>query len=165
MIRDRLTVTRWHTSFRGRRVPHALGRGGVSDHKVEGDGATPAGTLTITGALYRADRMARPVPWAKAIGPRDLWCDDPAHPAYNLMVRGPIAARREALRRGDRLYDLILTTDWNWPEATPRGGSAIFIHRWRAPRQPTAGCLAYGWFDLVRIARQAPPGTVIEIRG
>ncbi len=164
MIRDRLTVTRWHTWFRGRCVPHALGRGGVSDHKVEGDGATPASTLTITGALYRADRMARPVPWARSIGPRDLWCDDPAHPLYNLMARAPIAARYEALRRGDRLYDLILTTDWNWPEPVRGQGSAIFIHSWRAPRHPTAGCVAYCWSDLLQIAGTLEPGTEIEIR-
>jgi L,D-peptidoglycan transpeptidase YkuD (ErfK/YbiS/YcfS/YnhG family) len=38
---------------------------------------------------------------------------------------------------------MFLVTDWNWPTAVPRKGSAIFVHIWRAPRIPTAGCLAF----------------------
>jgi hypothetical protein len=48
----------------------------------------------------------------------------------------------ERLWRGDRLYDLILLTDWNWPRAERGRGSAIFLHRWRGPGRPTEGCVA-----------------------
>ena len=97
--------------------PVAIGRGGMTRDKREGDGATPAGVHRITGCLYRPDRMAKPCDWAVPIGPGDLWSDDPGDEAYNLMVRAPYGASAERLWRGDRLYDLVLLTDWNWPRA------------------------------------------------
>lgn len=139
--RTDLVIARDGLRFRGRRFACTLGRGGISAEKREGDGATPAGVHRIVGCLYRADRMARPCDWALPIGRGDLWCDDPAHEDYNLMVRAPFAAGHERLFRGDRLYDLILLTDWNWPRAVRGAGSAIFLHRWRAPGVPTAGCV------------------------
>ncbi len=148
---------------RGRRTwPCTIGRGGVRDPKREGDGATPMGTLRITGALWRPDRLPRPVPWARPIRPGDLWCDDPGHPLYNRPARAPLAASAEALRRADPLYDLILTTDWN-DAGVPGAGSAIFLHRWRRPGFPTEGCIALAPADLLAVARAAPPGTPLLI--
>ena len=109
--------------------------------KREGDGGTPVGVHRLVGMLYRPDRVARPTDWAVPIRPGDLWCDDPEHEDYNLMVRAPFAASHERLRRADPLYDLVIVTDWNWPQAERGRGSAIFIHRWRRPGYPTAGCV------------------------
>ncbi len=147
----------------GRVLPCSVGRGGITRAKREGDGATPAGTHRIVGLLYRPDRMAAPAPWAEPIGPGDLWCDDPAHRDYNHAVRAPFAASHEVLRRADPLYDLILVTDWNWPEARPGAGSAIFLHQWRRPGYPTAGCIAMGRADLRWLAERAGPGTRLEV--
>lgn len=151
----------------GRRLPCTLGRSGLTRDKREGDGATPVGDWTITGMLYRLDRMnPRAMPdWASPIGPRDLWCDAPGHPDYNQPVRAPFPASHERLRRADPLYDLVLTTDWNWPDATPGRGSAIFLHRWRRPGYPTAGCLAFAPEDLHWLARRIAPGMQIRVRG
>ena len=151
--------------FAGRLIPCVVGRGGVTTAKREGDGATPAGLHRVTGMLYRPDRLnARTLPrWARPIGLRDLWCDDPAHPAYNHKVRAPLAASHESLRRADPLYDLILTTDWNFPDATPGKGSAIFLHSWRQPGYPTAGCLAFARADLLWIAQRIEPGVRIIV--
>ena len=63
------------------------------------------------------------------------------------------------LRRADPLYDLVLLTDWNWPDATPGRGSAIFLHRWRRPGFPTEGCIAFRPDHLRQIAALAAPGT------
>ena len=109
--------------------------------KVEGDGATPRGIHRLVGMLYRPDRIKRPADWALPIHRGDLWSDDPTHEDYNLMVRAPYPHSHEKLRRADRLYDLILLTDWNWPYAVKGRGSAIFIHRWRRPGFPTEGCI------------------------
>ena len=76
-----LVLTPLGLRFRGRRYPCTIGRGGLSGDKREGDGATPAGLLRITGCLYRPDRIPSPAPWARAIGPRDLWSDDPGFDA------------------------------------------------------------------------------------
>ncbi|RMD48535.1 MAG: hypothetical protein D6832_03740 [Alphaproteobacteria bacterium] len=145
-----------------RRLPCTIGRGGVRVAKREGDGATPAGRWRVTGVLYRADRMAAPVPWARPIGPRDLWCDDPACRGYNRPARAPHPGSAERLARGDRLYDLILLTDWN-AAGVPGAGSAIFVHRWRGPARPTAGCIALPPRALAWLVRRLRPGTVIEV--
>lgn len=143
-----MVLTPMGLRFRGRVFPCTIGRSGVSTAKREGDGATPAGVHGIIGCLYRPDRMARPCDWAVPIGPLDLWSDDPGHEDYNLMVRAPYGYSAERLFRADRLYDLVLLTDWNWPRAERGRGSAIFLHRWRGPGQPTAGCVALAPRDL-----------------
>ena len=140
-----MVVTRWGARFSGRRFPVAIGRAGMTDNKREGDGATPRGCWRLMGGWYRADRGPAPyAPFAlRPAGPADLWSDDVDSPDYNHAVRAPYAPSHERLRRGDGLYDLCLVTDWNWPDATPGKGSAIFVHCWRGPRKPTAGCLAF----------------------
>ena len=128
-----LVLTPKGVRFLGRTFPCAIGRGGLSARKREGDGATPTGSHRIVGLLYRPDRMAPPTDWALPIGPADLWSDDVKDPDYNTMVRAPHGFGHEVLRRADPLYDLVLLTDWNWPEAIPGRGSAIFLHQWRRP--------------------------------
>ncbi len=145
--------------FRGHYFPCSIGRGGITSHKREGDGATPRGTHLITGLFYRADRMPAPAPWAQPIGKDDLWSDAPEDSQYNKLVTAPYAPSHEALRRADPLYDVILTTDWNWPHATPYKGSAIFLHQWRRAGFPTEGCIAFARQDMHQIAALASPGT------
>lgn len=152
MTPDDLVLTPLGLRFRGQHFPCSIGRGGLSARKREGDGATPIGTHRIVGMLYRPDRMAPPADWALPIRPGDLWSDDPADEAYNMMVRAPYAPSHERLTRGDRLYDLIFVTDWNWPSAVRGRGSCIFIHRWRRPGYPTAGCIGLDPCHLRAIA-------------
>lgn len=150
-----LVVTPAGVRFLGRRFPCSIGRGGIiaAAAKREGDGATPAGVHRIVGMLYRPDRMARPTDWALPIGPSDLWSDDSRDTDYNQMVRATHPFSHERLRRADPLYDLVVLTGWNWPEAVPGRGSAIFLHRWRRPGYPTAGCVAFAPADLLWIAQ------------
>lgn len=159
-----MVLTPQGVRFAGRLVPCVTGKGGVVSDKREGDGATPRGVHGIVGMLYRPDRMARPTDWALPIGPRDLWCDDPGHEDYNLMVRAPFAASHERLQRADPLYDLVILTDWNWPRAEYRRGSAIFLHRWRRPGYPTEGCVAFAPDHLLWIAKRITFGTRLIVR-
>lgn len=151
----------------GRRFPVSNGRGGMAHDKREGDQATPVGIWRLTGGGYRADRGRRPdAPlWLEPLGPRDLWSDDPAAAEYNHPVRAPYAPSHERLFRGDRLYDIVLFTDWNWPEAQPGRGSAIFVHLWRRPRYPTAGCIAFRRDHLEWILARWRPRSRIVVRG
>lgn len=167
MSPDDIVVTRMGARFQRRRFPCSLGRGGIvpPGAKCEGDGATPAGVLRIVGMLYRADRLPAPAPWALPIGPGDLWSDDPNDREYNHLVRAPHRFSHERLRRADPMYDLVLITDWNWPDAAPGRGSAIFVHQWRRPGAPTAGCLAFSRRNLRWIAERVVPGTRILIPG
>ena len=158
-----LVVAKGHLRFAGRRFPCTIGRGGLTRDKREGDGASPTGTHEIVGAFYRPDRMERPVPWAQPIGPRDLWSDDVADSDYNSHVRAPHAYSHERLRRADPMYDLILVTDWNWPDARPGKGSAIFIHQWRGPGRPAAGCVALRRDHLAWIVARLKPSSRLVI--
>lgn len=145
----------------GRLIPCTMGRSGIraAPDKREGDTATPAAALRITACYYRPDRVAAPGPWAIPLRPGDLWCDAPDHPAYNQLVRAPLAASHEEMRRADPLYDIVLVTDWNAAPARPGRGSAIFLHQWRRPGYPTAGCLAMARGDIAWLAGRAAPGT------
>ena len=154
-----LVLTQRGVRFAGRTLPCAVGRGGITADKCEGDHATPAGTHHIVACLFRPDRMVAPAPWAVPIRPSDLWSDDVADKDYNQLVRAPYGPSHERLRRGDPLYDMVLITDWNWPDAVPGRGSAIFMHVWRRPRYPTEGCIAFARADLLWLVRRIGPGT------
>ena len=147
----------------GRLLPCAIGRGGVVADKREGDGGTPAGVHRIVGMWHRPDRVAAPAPWSQPIGLRDLWCDDPAHEAYNTAVRSPFAGSAERLHRADRLYDIVIVLDWNVAARRPGAGSAIFMHRWRKPGHPTEGCIALDPADLAWLAGRLTLGTKVIV--
>lgn len=164
MTPNDLVLTPTHLRFRARKFPCSIGKGGIRADKREGDGATPVGRHKIVGMLFRPDRMARPCAWAEPILPGDLWSDDPGDGAYNSLVRAPYTPSHEVLRRADRLYDLVLLTDWNWPNAAPGHGSAIFIHRWRKPGHPTEGCIGLRPADLRWIAKRVTPKTRLIVR-
>ena len=146
-----LILTKQGVRFQNRLIPCSIGRGGVRADKREGDGATPVGRHRIMGLYYRPDRMTVPTASAIPIRPRDLWSDDVNDLAYNHLVRAPYAHSHEVMRRADPLYDLVLITDWNWPDAIPNKGSAIFLHVWRKPRHPTEGCVAFSKQNLLWI--------------
>ena len=159
-----LVVGPWGARFRGRQFPCAHGRGGFTARKREGDGATPI-CVTHLRRLWRPARTAAPggsVP-CTVIGPDLGWGDDPAMPGYNAPVR--LSARggkgAERMLRPDRLYGLVAETGWNAEAPEPGEGSAIFLHVWRGPRFPTAGCIAFRARDLRWIlARWAPHARV-----
>lgn len=159
-----MVVGRWGVRFMGRHFPAAIGKGGIRADKAEGDGATPAAVMRIVGGYYRPDRKLCPSSMFQPIGPRDLWSDESAAPDYNSHVRAPYRYSHEKLRRSDPLYDIVLLTDWNWPKAQPGRGSAIFLHRWRKPRHPTEGCVAFRSDHLDWIAARVTMGTRIIVK-
>jgi L,D-peptidoglycan transpeptidase YkuD (ErfK/YbiS/YcfS/YnhG family) len=152
---------RWN----GRTFHCALGRSGITAHKREGDGATPAGTFPMRRVLYRPDRVAPPTSRLplQPIAAGDGWCDDPADPAYNRPVRLPYAASHEDMWRDDRLYDLVVVLGHNDDPVVPGAGSAVFLHVAAPGYSPTAGCVAASIEDLTEIVREASPGDCIAI--
>ena len=129
----------------------ALGRGGVTAQKREGDGATPQGCFPLRRVLYRADRLPRPrtVLETAAIAPADGWCDDPEHADYNRQVRLPHPGRHETLWREDGLYDVVVILGYNDDPVVKGRGSAIFLHVARPDLAPTEGCVALLLPDLL----------------
>jgi L,D-peptidoglycan transpeptidase YkuD (ErfK/YbiS/YcfS/YnhG family) len=160
-VRDLILTPRGLLAF-GRLLPCTVGRGGLTGDKREGDGATPRGVHRVEAILYRPDRMARPARGARPIRPGDGWSDDPRDPAYNRMVRHSRLGHEE-MRRPDPLYDLVLVLDWNRRPPVPGRGSAIFVHRWRRPGAPTAGCIALRAADLRWLARRLTPRARVRV--
>ncbi|MDE0308036.1 MAG: L,D-transpeptidase family protein [Albidovulum sp.] len=166
MADPRIVVTTQGARFLGRKFPCSIGRGGVRSEKREGDGATPAGEFALGGILYRPDRIPRNLlpRLARPIGLNWIWSDDPGDPAYNSLVANGFdyPFGHEFMRRADRQYDLVVPVGYNECRI-PGGGSAIFLHVWRKPRHPTAGCVAFALRDLIWIAGKVRPDTRIAI--
>lgn len=128
----------------------SLGRTGITRNKREGDGATPAGRWRLVQAFARPDGFrfgANGLP-VRPIRRDDGWCDDMQSPRYNRPVRLPCSASHEEMWRKDRLYDVVIETDWNRRPAIRGRGSAIFIHLRRPDGGPTAGCIALSPRDM-----------------
>ncbi len=135
----------------GLRLRAVCGRTGITMHKQEGDGATPAGILPLLRVFYRADRIAAPrcaVP-VEPVSLQDGWCDDVADSAYNKQIRLPYAASHEELWREDNVYDIIGVLGWNTGPIKPGKGSAIFLHVAPPDFAPTAGCIALQLQDVL----------------
>ncbi len=164
MTPDDLILTPTGLRYRGLRYPCTIGRGGLSTTKREGDMATPVGSHRIVQMLYRPERIRPPAPWATPIRLGDLWSDASDDAAYNTHVRAPYPHSHEELRRSDPLYDLILVTDWNWPDAKAGRGSCIFVHQWRRPGFPTEGCIALRRDHLFQIAQRIAPHTNLFVK-
>jgi L,D-peptidoglycan transpeptidase YkuD (ErfK/YbiS/YcfS/YnhG family) len=145
----------------GRIMRCALGRGGRTARKREGDGATPIGLFRLGPVLYRADRGRRPLTAlpVRAIRRTDGWCDAPGDRNYNRAVHLPYPASAETMWRGDHLYDLVVVLDYNVSPRRRGVGSAIFMHIAEPGYAPTAGCIALASRDLrlllARLGRRA----------
>jgi len=158
-------------SFRHLELRCALGRGGITPDKVEGDGCTPAGRFPIRRLFYRPDRVReaafRPPAFlpARPLAPNDGWCDDAADPAYNRLVALPYAARHETLWREDQLYDLLLVIGHNDDPVVPGKGSAVFLHLAHPDYRPTEGCVAFARADFISLLEAIDAASGVEIAG
>jgi L,D-peptidoglycan transpeptidase YkuD (ErfK/YbiS/YcfS/YnhG family) len=164
---DDLVITRWGARFQGLEMPCAIGRGGIGVKGGEGDGITPRGTFQIMGCGYRPERIGFDAPnvHCQPISLTDVWSDDPSDPDYNHSA--DMRTHRfshERLRRADPLYDIFVILDYNFPDAEAGKGSAIFLHKWRKPRHPTEGCVAFQEDDLVSILTRWTPKSRVVIR-
>ncbi|MGN6583983.1 MAG: L,D-transpeptidase family protein [Rhizobiaceae bacterium] len=146
--------------------PCALGRGGISALKREGDGATPLAVLPVLCG-YRKNSLTAlrsPLP-VREIRENLGWCDAPSDPNYNRPVRLPYHASHESMLRADQLYDVCIVLDWNISERRRNRGSAIFLHIARPGLQPTEGCVAVSPATMRRLLPHLAKGTRLRICG
>ncbi|TIV98019.1 MAG: L,D-transpeptidase [Mesorhizobium sp.] len=146
--------------------PCALGRGGISAGKREGDGATPLAAMRILSGYFRNDQFpgGRRTRLAMApIGPDLGWCEVPDDRNYNRPVKIPYGASHERMRRDDRLYDACLVLDWNIAPRRRGRGSAIFFHLARPGFTPTQGCVAVTARTMARLLPLLSDRTVVRV--
>jgi L,D-peptidoglycan transpeptidase YkuD (ErfK/YbiS/YcfS/YnhG family) len=152
-------------TLRGQRYPCAIGKGGVTARKREGDGATPRGRFLLRRIWVRPEwgLMGRAGLPMRRTRPQDGWCDDMRHPRYNRPVVLPFAASCERMWRDDRVYDVVVEIGWNDAPAIRGRGSAIFLHLARPGHTPTEGCVAVSRRDMSRILPHLTSRTRIDI--
>ena len=151
-------------------IPVVVGWGGVGS-KQEGDGRSPQGIFELGRVFgYALEPPAGPfLPSGSALpyepmAPGSICVDDPNSEYYNRVFDPdtlPESARgardwksAEAMRRdlahGDDLYRWGVVVRYN-DEGVPGAGSCIFLHVWRGPQNPTAGCTAMAEEDLLSV--------------
>jgi L,D-peptidoglycan transpeptidase YkuD (ErfK/YbiS/YcfS/YnhG family) len=145
-------------------LPCALGRGGISANKREGDGATPLGRLRLVCGYVVGRCFARRSRLRLARSRPDLgWCEVPEDRNYNRPVRLPYGASHETMLRTDGLYDAVIVLDWNIRPRRRGRGSAIFFHLARPGLTPTQGCVAIAAPAMARLLPFLSSATVLTV--
>lgn len=161
-----ISVKSQHTlTWRDRTYRCAIGSGGFSTDRKEGDASTPIGIFPIHYVLYRPDRLGPPktnLPVSK-LNRNSAWCNDPSHKDYNQLIKLPHPAAHERLWRKDNIYDIILVIGFNVSPVKKFLGSAIFVHVARPKYGLTQGCIALAKSDLEQILLECNQETKISI--
>jgi D-alanyl-D-alanine dipeptidase len=131
--------------------------------KIEGDNKAPAGIFRLASAFgYAPQRAAR---WVKlpylALSKQIEGVDDPHSHYYNQLVDRSKIVRvdwqtSEQMLRNDDLYKWGIVVEHN-RTARPAAGSCIFLHVWKGPASPTAGCTAMPENEIVKLLRWLDP--------
>ncbi len=142
-------------------IEAVVGRKGIAEPllKREGDGKSPHGIFPIGNSFGYEVQVDTRMPY-KQVSTDDIWVDDPASSEYNRMVKkGATQAKSfEEMKRKDEMYKLGLVVEYNTNPVTPGHGSAIFVHIWKKPFSPTAGCLAMSEEDITNLLKFLDPG-------
>lgn len=154
----------------GSSIPVVLGRGGLAwgcgEHqakppsnfrlKREGDGCSPAGIFALPSAFGESPIPSLKMPY-QPITDTLIAVDDPKSCYYNQIIDTCDLAEvqrdwtsTEYMRREDGLYRYGLVVAHNF-DNLPGMGSCIFMHLWRGPGVPTAGCTAMSEPNLLRV--------------
>ena len=144
-----------------------LGRSGLSLHKREGDGATPAGTYRFGATMYGIE----PNPGVRFRYHRlvcgDWWDEDPSSSTYNTFrhvacgLAPSFRGGSEPLWRISPQYRYFAVIRYNAGPIVPGRGSAIFVH---VAVGATAGCVSLPEPELLHLLRWLRPAAQPLIR-
>ena len=161
----------WHI-VHPKPYPVSLGRNGLAwgrgkfimpetqNLKKEGDGKAPAGLFLLRPRLYGyASEPFGDINWPYTQLTQEWYgIDDPASRYYNRIVNIKHIQKTdwkscETMRRRDHLYRWLLVIEHNTERTIPGAGSCIFLHLWRKPGAPTAGCTALSEENFMALLR------------
>lgn len=131
--------------------------------KVEGDNKTPVGAYAIEavyGYAAAADVDFVKLPYLQVH--KNLKCvDDPESEYYNQLVDEREVEKdwnsAEDMLRDDHLYKWGIIIDYNRSHIKKGKGSCIFMHLWRTPETPTAGCTAMTEENMLKLIQWLDP--------
>ena len=155
----------------GEAINVSLGQGGLAwgiglqraasadaPRKREGDRRAPAGVFAITALFGAADHALARSARLPYLGVTDdlKAIDDPASRYYNRIVEQSTVTEidwqsHEDMRRDDGCYAIGAVVAHNNPNPVAGAGSCVFIHVWRSPGVPTAGCTAGALADIAEL--------------
>ena len=153
-----------------------VGYAGLSDHKREGDGATPTGAYALGPTVYGIASDPGVATAYHRLVCGDWWDEDPVSPGYNTFrhvacgTSPPFGGDSEALWRATVAYQQFAVVEYNVHPVVPGHGSAIFLHDDKG--DATTGCISLPAPELVAVLRWLRPaarpaiviGTASEIR-
>ncbi len=120
--------------------------------KKEGDFKTPAGIFHIDRVFTKQKEIIKDCKMnCELITEFIEAVDDSKSKYYNQIV--DIATVKKDWKSSERmfkidLYDIVINIAHNIPVQNIKGGSCIFIHKWRNKNKGTAGCIAMDKKDL-----------------
>ena len=139
-----------------------LGRNGLSDHHMEGDGTTPTGAYGLGPVIYglAPDPGVRYPYHLLVCG--DWWDENPRTAGYNTFQHVPCGVTPSFARPGDyelrlskRAYRHFIPIRYNTDPVVPGRGSAIFLHDdWGSA---THGCITIAPARLETVLRWLRP--------
>jgi L,D-peptidoglycan transpeptidase YkuD (ErfK/YbiS/YcfS/YnhG family) len=165
-----------HWTLAAPAVPVSLGRNGMGwgrglhaqpqsgPFKREGDGRSPAGAYALSRAFGAAETLpagAHEFPYLHALS--SSYCvEDLRSKFYNQIIdandiKRTAWERWSELRRADGLFDWAVIVRQNEPDVQRGSGSCVFLHVWRGPHNPTAGCTAMPHEQIEAIVRWLDP--------
>jgi hypothetical protein len=126
--------------------------------KREGDNKAPAGIFNISALFTKdADLAHTYLMPVFTIKPTTEAVDDPKSRYYNQIIDEALIGVKD-WDSSEKMYEIDLYTlgaviDHNIPVQDTQAGSCIFMHEWRRPEGPTAGCTAMAKDDLERVCQ------------
>ena len=140
----------WHENP-ALRTKVSIGKNGLASigAKVEGDLKTPSGVFPLGTAFgIRPQKINFPY---RVLTDSDKFIDDVNDDGYNSWVSGDtIAKSYEPMKR---YYKYGIVVEYNMNPVVKGKGSAIFVHNWNYPDEPTSGCIAMPQANLLKIIR------------
>ncbi len=132
--------------------------------KREGDGKAPAGAFALTiGFSYDPTALGFVPKMPMHHVTADTICvENSDSRKYNMVfdegtAGPPDWSGPDRMLRADGLYANGLFVAHNTDPVAPGAGSCIFIHSWRGPDSPTAGCTAMEPGRVVELLRRLDP--------
>lgn len=136
-----------------------VGKKGLSAYKVEGDGKAPMGIFSM-GIAFGSQAKPAGMKWPyKKATKYDYWVDDYRSKDYNKWVTSRKAPSVSHEKMNHPLYKYGAVINYNRYPVVKKKGSAIFLHIWRGPNSPTAGCTATDERNVVSILKWLNPNS------
>lgn len=164
-IKDFKAILEYELNDKKIKINAFVGRNGVTNSKIEGDGKTPLGKFYFGKILGTHNKNEINIDNYMKINKNLYWVDDINSKYYNNLV--DISKVKKDWNSAEHLidypkeYEYLIEIKAN-PNNIPNKGSAIFLHC--SNNKPTSGCISINKKYLLEILKNINNKTIIEIK-